>query len=259
MRQFTAALKFSFKEQMTNRFAFGLLVVFVPIWYWMIGAITSGDAVAFRFRPTGNFIQANGHDLVLITAGLNVLTMILGFMFFHSAHRSLAFDKRLTRAGLTRFGFIAAKTVSLVVGTAVVALYTTLILIAFWHFPHNIFEVWLGFWMASLIYGAFGLLLGMLIDNELVGFFIVIMLSMMDTFLQNPIGNPAANKAFLAYFPSYGATQLDVAGGFTHTFANGEIWLSLGWFVSFLLLALGIFYMRTRRKSSVVQAIAESV
>ena len=252
MRQFFAALKFSCKEQMTNKFAFGLLVVFVPIWYAMIGAITSNNAVAFRFRPTGGFIQANGHDLVLLTAGLNVLTMILGFMFFHSAHRSLSFDRRLTRAGLTRLGFIAAKTVALLVVTALVALYTTIILIAFWHFPHNVFEVWLGFWMASLIYGAFGLLLGMLLNNELVGFFIVIMLSMMDTFLQNPVGNPAANKAFLVDFPSYGATQLDVAGGFTHTFASGEMWMSLGWFVGFLLLALGIFYARTRRKSSVV-------
>ena len=253
MRQFLAALKFSFKEQLTNKFAFGLLVIFVPIWYWTIGAITSNDKVAFRFRPTGGFIHANGHDLVLITAGLNVLTMILGFMFFHSAHRSLAFDKRLTRAGLARLGFMTAKAVSLLIVTALVALYTVLILLCFWHFPHNIFEVWLGFWLVSLIYGAFGLLLGMLLDNELVGFFIIIMFSIMDTFLQNPVGNPAANKAFLAYFPSYGATQLDVAGGFTHLFAAAEMWLSLAWFAGFLLIALGIFYMRTRRKSSVVQ------
>lgn len=253
MRQFLVALKFSFKEQLTNKFAFGLLVVFVPTWYWMLGAITPDKAVAFKFRPTGNLLQANGHDLVLLTAGLNVLTMILGFMFFHSAHRSLSFDKRLTRAGLGRFDFMAAKTVSLIITTGLVALYTTLMLIAFWHFPHNIFEIWLGFWLVSLIYGSLGLLLGMLINNELVGFFIIIMVSMMDTFLQNPIGNPAANKSFLEYFPSYGPTQLGVAGGFTHLFARGQALLSLGWFVSFLLIALGIFYGRTRRKSSVIR------
>src|SRR5215469_609483 len=187
MRQYLAALKFSFKEQLSNKFAFGLLVAFVPIWYWMLGAITPGTAVAFRFRPTSGFIQANGHDLVLFTAGLNVLAMILGFMFFHSAHRSLEFDKRLTRAGLGRFGFIIAKAVALVVTTAIVALYTILILVLFWRFPHNVLEVWLGLWMVSLIYASMGLLLGMLLNNELVGFFLVIMVSMMDTFLQNPI------------------------------------------------------------------------
>jgi len=177
----------------------------------------------------------------------------LGFMFFHSAHRALAFDKRLTRAGMGRFSFMMAKADALVVTSVAVALYTTFVLVAFWHFPHSTFEVLLGFSLISLIYASIGLLLGMLIDNELVGFFIVIMFSMMDTFLQNPIGNPAANKAFLAYFPSYSAMQLSVAGGFTHQFATSQLWLGLAWFVGFLLLALGIFYLRTRRKSSVVR------
>lgn len=256
MKQFLTALKFSFKEQLTNKFAFGLLVIFVPIWYWMVGAITPNTAVAFRFRPTGSFIQANGHNLILITAGLNVLTMILGFMFFHSAHRSLDFDRRLTRAGLKRFGFIGAKVTALMVTTALVALYTTLVLVAFWHFPHNTAEVWLGFWLASLIYGSLGLLLGLLINNELVGFFIVIMFSMMDTFLQNPVGNPAANKTFLEYFPSYSPMQLSVAGGFTRLFAASQVWLGLAWFIGLILVALSIFFVRTRRKSSVTQATA---
>lgn len=252
MRQFATALKFSFKEQINNRLAFGLLIVFVPIWYWMLGAITGNADVAFRFRPTGNFIQANGHDLVLISAGLNVMAMILGFMFFHSARQSMAFDKRLTRAGLRRPSFISAKSAALIVTTAAVSLYTILVLVGYWHFPHNTFEVLLGFWMVSLIYAALGMLLGMLLNNELVGFFIIIMFSMTDTFLQNPIGNPAANKAFLAYFPSYPAMQLSVAGGFTHVFAFNQLLLGLAWFAGFLVLALGAFYMRTRRKSSVI-------
>jgi len=251
MRQFASALKFSFKEQLTNKFAFSLLVVFVPIWYWILGAITSNTKVAFKFQATHGFLQANGHDLVLLTAGLNVLTMILGFMFYHSAHRSLAFDRRLTRAGLGRFGFILAKATALLIVTAAVSLYTVLMLIAFWHFPHNIFEVWLGFWLVSLIYASLGLLLGMLLKSELAGFFIIIMVSMMDTFLQNPIGNPAANKDFLKYFPSYASTQLGVAGGFTHLFPGGQVLLAVGWFVAFLLLGLGIFYLRTRQRSSV--------
>ncbi|HUB94224.1 MAG TPA: hypothetical protein VMB52_07020 [Verrucomicrobiae bacterium] len=254
MRQFVTALRFSFKEQINNKLAFGLLIIFVPIWYGMLGAITGNAAVAFRFRPTGTFIQANGHDLVLISAGLNVMAMILGFMFFHSARQSMAFDKRLTRAGLKRTSFVFAKSAALIVSTAVVSLYTILVLVAYWHFPHNTFEVLLGFWMVSLIYAALGMLLGMLLTNELVGFFIIIMFSMTDTFLQNPIGNPAANKAFLAYFPSYSAMQLSVAGGFTHLFATSQVWLGLAWFVGFLLLALGVFYLRTRRKSSVVRA-----
>lgn len=256
MRQFITALKFSVKEQITNKFAFGLLIIFVPIWYWTLGAITPATPLSFRFRPTGTFIQANGHDLTLISAGLNLLTMILGFMFYHAAQRSLDFDRRLTRAGLNRLAFIAASTVTVLATTAAVALYMVLVLLLFWHFPHNIFEVWLGFWLVSLTYASIGRVLGMLLNNELVGFFIIVMFSMMDVFLQNPLGNPAANKPFLAYFPSYSAMQLSVAGGFTHIFAWSQVLLASCWFLSFLVIALCIFTVRTRRKSSVVQALS---
>ncbi|HEV2412625.1 MAG TPA: hypothetical protein VGS28_02345 [Candidatus Saccharimonadales bacterium] len=250
MTQFGAAVRFSLKEQLTNRFALGLLVLFVPVWYWLLGIITPSNGIPFKFGPTGTLLQVNGHELILLTAGLNVLAMILGFMFFHSAHKSLVFDKRLTRAGLGRVSFIVAKGLALCVVTAVLALYTLAILLAFWHFPNNVFEVWLGFWLVSLVYGAFGLLLGMLLNSELAGFFIVIMVSQIDVFLQVPIGNPVANKAFLKFFPSYGAEQLSTAGGFTHVFANKELLMSLAWFVSFLLIALAIFYIRTRYKGS---------
>lgn len=256
MRQFWAALNFSLREQLANRFALGLLVLFVPIWYWLLGAITPSDAVPFKFGPTGVLLQVNGHKLVLLTAGLNVLAMILGFMFFHSAHKSIDFDKRLTRAGLGRIGFILAKAIALGAVTALLALYTLLILLAFWHFPNNIFEVWLGYWSVSSIYGAIGLLLGMLLNSELAGFFIIIMLSQIDTFLQVPVGNPAANKAFLKFFPSYGAEQLSTAGGFTHLFAGGELLLSLGWFVGILVVAVAIFSMRTQYRSSLRKVAA---
>lgn len=250
MKQFRAAVKFSLKEQLANRFALGLLVLFVPIWYWLLGVITPGDKVPFKFGPTGALLQVNGHRLVLLTAGLNVLAMILGFMFFHSAHKSLNFDKRLTRAGLGRVGFIIAKALSLGAVTALLALYTLLVLMAFWHFPYNIFEVWLGYWSVSLIYGALGLLLGMLLSSELAGFFIIIMFSQMDTFLQVPVDNPAANKAFLKFLPSYGSEQLSTAGGFAHLFAGKELLLSLSWFVGFLVVAFVIFSLRTQYRSS---------
>lgn len=253
MRQFLAALKFSLKEQLTNKFAVGLLVVFVPLWYWVLGLITPSDEVPFRFAPTGDFLQVNGHQLIFLTAGLNVLAMILGFMFFHSARKALAFDRRLTRAGLNRSTFMLAKALTLMAVTAVLSVYALVILLAFWHNPHNAFEVWLGFWLVSLTYASFGLLLGLLVSNELVGFFTVIMVSQMDVFLQAPIDNPAANKAFLKYLPSYGAEQLSTAGGFTHFFALRSMWLAAAWFASILLVALGVFYLRTQRKSSVLQ------
>ncbi len=251
MKQFVTVLKYSFKEQMTNRFAFGLLIVFVPIWFWLLGIITPSAPLAFKFRPTHTYLHASGHDITLITAGLNLLTMILGFMFFHSIQRSLDFDKRLTRAGLSRFWFIVGSTIALLAVTAVVALYMILILLLFWPSPHNIFEIWLGFWLVSITYGSLGRIIGMILNSELPGFFFIVMFSMIDVFLQNPLGNPAANKPFLQFFPSYSAMQLSVAGGFTHIFAGSQVLLALSWLISFFLISLVLFYFRTKITNSI--------
>ena len=255
MKQYLTALKFSIREQLNNKFAFGLLVVFVPIWYEMLMAMTPTTPVPFLLASTGTFLLANGREQVLLTAGLNVLTMILGFMFFHSARHSLAFNRRLTRAGLGRLNFVLAKATTLVATTAIVAVYTLIILLFFWSSPSQLFEIWMAFFLASLIYASFGMLLGMLLRSELAGFFIVIMLSQMDTFLQVPIDNPVANKAFLHFFPTYGPMQLCISGGFTHAFPFAQVLLSLAWFALFLLLALGVFTIRTQRKSSVKSII----
>ncbi|MEO8785413.1 MAG: hypothetical protein ABI221_03945 [Candidatus Saccharimonadales bacterium] len=258
MRPLLTAVKFSLKEQLNNRFALGLLVLFVPVWYWLLGAMTPSAAVPFRFAATNSFIQINGHHLIFLTAGINVLSLILGFMFFHSARRSLAFDQRLTRAGLNRAQFMAAKVIALAITTAALSLYTMLVLLAYWHSPVNIVEVWLSFWLVSLLYGSFGLLLGVVLNSELAGFFIVIMLSQVDVFLQIPIDNPAANQSYLHLLPSYGAVQLTTAGAFTHVFPMRQFLLSLSWIAGFLGLALVAFYLRTRYKSSLqrVQALS---
>jgi hypothetical protein len=109
--------------------------------------------------------------------------------------------------------------------------------------------IWLGFWCAALIYGGLGLLLGVLVTNELAGFFLVIMVSQMDTFLQNPLGNPLGNQPVLREFPSFGATQLAVAGGFTRLFPWEDVGLSLAWFAGYAVLGLLIFWWRTRARS----------
>lgn len=99
---------------------------------------------------------------------------------------------------------------------------------------------------AALIYGALGLLLGTLISSELAGFFLIIMVSLMDTVLQAPVENPLANKDFLAAFPTYGPMQVAVSGGFGHGIPAGGVALSLAWFVGFALVGPLIFWRRTR-------------
>ena len=243
-QQYLTATRYAVLGQTRNRLAIGLLIAFVPIWYYIMGAMTPDAPVEFKFRATQAIMQVNGHDLSLLTAGISAITLIVGFMFFTSTRKDTQFDRRLVLSGYSQPLLILGKLTGLVVVTALVSLYTSIVLYAFWR-PEAFPLVWLGFWCAALIYGAFGLLLGVLVKSELAGFFLIIMVSMMDTFLQNPVDNPVANQEFLKFFPSYAPTQVYVAGGFTHLAPDRNVLISLAWVVGFALLGLAVFWWRT--------------
>ena len=245
LKRYGIAARFALIEQARNRFALGLLLIFVPIWDWLFGALISDDPVAFKLQSTGAFLQVNGHNLTVLTSGFNAITLIVAFMIFTAARRNATFDRRLVLAGLPRPVAIAAKTTAIVVVSALVSLYAAIVLLLFWH-TAGFGAVWLGYLLDALIYGALGLLLGVLISSELAGFFIIIMVSLMDTLLQAPVENPLANKDFLVAFPSFGPMQVAVSGGFGHGVPGGGVLLALAWFVGFALVGLVIFWWRTR-------------
>ncbi len=70
----------------------------------------------------------------------------------------------------------------------------------------------------------------------------------MDTFLQNPLGNPLANKPVLEWFPSFGPTQFAVGGAFGHTVLTAHLALGLAWAAAFTILGLIIFGIRSRSR-----------
>lgn len=246
IRRYLTATRYALHEQARNRMAFILLIAFVPIWYYIVGLFTVIDApIDFKFRVTGAFLHVDSHNLTLLTAGLNAITLIVGFMLFTSTRKNTQFDHRLVLNGYPQPLLILAKLTSLLVVAATVSLYASGLLVAFWQ-PISLPLVWLGFFCAALCYGGLGLLLGVLLRGELEGFFLIIMLSMIDTFIQNPIGNPAANQSFIVWFPAFAPTQISVAGGFTHLVPWNYVPFSLAWLVVSTLLGLAIFWWKTR-------------
>jgi ABC-2 type transport system permease protein len=243
--QFRTALRYTLQELARNRLAAGLLIIFVPLWYFLLGALINDAPVAFKFGLTGKYLQVDGHNLTLMTLGTNTVTLILGFLFFSSTRGASAFDQRLVRGGYRQVALMLAKVTAMVVASAAVSSYALAILAIAWR-PRGLFMLWLSFLLAALIYGALGLLLGALLRSELAGFFIIVMLSLLDTFFQNPVDNPVGNASFLKAFPTYGPTQVGVAGGFTSVFPGREILISLAWFAALALIGLAIFWARTR-------------
>ena len=246
-RQFPVAWRFALRDQARNRLAWLLLVGFVPVWYGLMLGIAGHTRLTFRLYAAGRVLTVDGGHLTLITAGLNSVTMITGFAVFAAIRRTLAFDRRLVFAGYRQPTLIAAKALAIAVVAAGVAAYTALALLAFWRpGPAGFAAILAGYAVIALAYGALGLLLGVLVSNDLEGFFLIIMGGLMDTFLQNPLGNPLANKPVLKWFPSFGPTQFAVAASLGRTALWGHLALGLAWPAGLAAAGLVIFRIRTR-------------
>ena len=245
--RYLTATRYALSEQVRNRMALLLLVIFVPTWDYLFWLVITDDPLGFLVRATNVFIQVSGRDLSLLTAGLYAITLIVGFMLFTSTRRNTQFDRRLVLCGYPQLQLILAKSTALFAVAVMVSLYTSVVLLAFWR-PASLPLVWLGFLCAALIYGTLGLLLGVLVRGELEGFFLIIMVSLIDTSLQNPLGNPLANQDFLRWFPSYAPMKFVVAGAFN----QGIPWLyllySLVWPLGFALLGFAVFLWKTRKR-----------
>jgi ABC-2 type transport system permease protein len=247
--QFPTALRFALRNQTRNRLAALLLVAFVPAWYALMMAMTGHQKLTFKLFATGQVLSVDGGQLTLISAGLNAMAMIVGFAIFDAIRKALAFDKRLVFSGFRQINLISAKTLSIGIIAAGVAVYTAGVMLVFWR-PSvgGWLAIAAGFTVIALTYGSFGLLLGVLVKGDLEGFFLIIMGGLMDTFLQNPLGNPLANKPVLEWFPSFGPMQFAVGGSFAHKALWGHLALGLLWAVGFALGGLAVFCVKTRSR-----------
>jgi hypothetical protein len=245
-QQLDTAIRLSLAGQVRNRFAWILLVAFVPVWYLLIGSMISHTGVAFRLRATGATVTVDGHNLTLITAGLSSITLITGFVVFATVRRARAFDRRLVLSGYRPSALIAAKTCGALVQAVAIGAYAAVVMLFFWR-PAGLWAIAVTFMLAAATYAALGLLIGVLVRGDLEGFFLIIMIAMLDTFLENPVDNPLANKPMLEFFPSYGPTQFAAAGAFHHQALAGMAVVSLAWTAVFALLGLAVLRLRMPR------------
>jgi len=256
-QQLDIAIRLSLAAQVRNRFAWILLVAFIPVWYLLTGSMFAHTDVEFMLQSMGASLVVDGHNLTLITAGLNSITLITGFVVFAAVRRSRLFDRRLVLSGYRPAALITAKTGAALVQAVAIGAYAAAILLLFWR-PAGIWTIAVSFMLAAAIYAALGLLIGVLVRGDLEGFFLIIMISLIDTFLQNPVGNPLANKPLLQFFPSYGPTQFAAADAFDHQVLIGMAALSLAWTAAFALLGLVVLRLRMPRPARVTAPAART-
>ena len=131
--RYRTAVRYITAEYLRNRTALFLLVVFVPLWCELMVATMPHDPVSFRFRPTGGFLSVDSQGISVLTAGLNAITLIVGFLIFSTTKRGISFDHRLVLCGYPQRILLAAKLTAMAVATCAVTGYATLVLLLFYH------------------------------------------------------------------------------------------------------------------------------
>ena len=172
--------------------------------------------------------------------------MVAGFVTFTETFQSRQMDRRLLLAGYPRLPMLLAKLAAVALTAALLALYTTILLWISLPVRHA-FPLALALAGAGLVYGGIGLLLGSLVRGELEGFFLIIMLSLVDTGLQNPVFNTLMDVVGVSALPLYGMNQLALSSALTSQSAWSHGLLSLTW--SAATGALALLVLHTHRPS----------
>jgi ABC-2 type transport system permease protein len=245
MNAYRVATRYSLLVLARNRLAMVVLVGFIPLLVSLAHFVVTRNVVAFRYRATGALLHGTGEKFTMITCALSAVTLLVGFAMFTAAQRSSDFDQRLVAAGYPRMALLLAKLTTLIVSAAVVGAYATAWLWWYWPMEQPLLMA-VGVFLAALLYGAIGLFLALFLPGELEGMFTIIMTSLIDLALQNPIANPAADAALITFLPAYGAMQTCLGAGFTDIIPLRHVAISVAWATACAVVALATFALRTR-------------
>ncbi|MEU9146526.1 polyprenyl diphosphate synthase [Streptomyces sp. NPDC048349] len=246
---FCTAVRYDLAEHARNRFAIVLVIFYVPAWIALTHAAMPDKAVPFELKATGELLSTTGNELTGLNGAINAVTLITGFMMFAATFTGGRFDRRLVMAGYPRLHLLLAKTTSLALASALVAAYATTVICLSWS-PRQPLLLASALFCAALTYGALGVIFGSLLRREVEGMFAIVMTSVVDNALQNPILSSGANSWAMRFLPSYGALQAGAAAGFSDTSVPGYLGIELLWFGATALLALLAFHHRTRNRLS---------
>lgn len=239
------AIGFEITQHTRNHLALGLVVCFIPVWLGIVHAVIPHNTVEFHSQVLGHALRVDANELAMISGAINAVTLIIGFMQFAAVRRSSDFDQRLVLAGHPRSCMLVAKLVALVLTAVLTAVYAAIVMDLFWE-PRQSLLMAFSLFTSALTYGGLGMVLGLALSTELAGMFVIIMVSLVDVMVQNPIINPSSDLDLVRLLPTYGSMQAAAVAGFTEEGAIGHALLGLLWLFAFSLVGATAFHWRTK-------------
>ncbi|TXS07764.1 ABC transporter permease [Streptomyces sp. col6] len=242
---FVTASRYALTGHARNRFAMLLVVVYIPVWIGLAYVAIPSRPAPFRLRATGEILSPPGNHLTQITGALNAVTLIAGFMMFAATFTGGAFDRRLAMAGYPRYHLVLAKLSALTLVCTAVAAYATAAAGFAWT-PRQPLMLAAGLFLAALTYGALGVVFGSVLRREVEGMFAILMISILDVALQNPLSSSGSDSAVVRFLPTYGAVQASMSAAFSDAPVGEGLAIQFLWLTAAACAGLLVFRRRTR-------------
>ena len=245
--KFTSVILFLLKDIFRNRFTI-LLIFLIPVVFFTVAWFTISEGPIFFILgslETKPIISVVQQQLGIVFIGLAATGLIASFIAMNLMQRNRMAKKRLLFCGLQTAKLIIAKLViivgiNLVLGIYISALARLLMV------PQNLAGMTFGFCLCGFVYGCFGLLIGALVNRELEGILLIVLLANIDVgWLQNPIYYAEAQHKFIIeYLPAFYPSQAAVCGAFTNYVITVPVIYSLIYGTVFLVVSFVIFHFK---------------
>ncbi|WP_053717849.1 hypothetical protein [Saccharothrix sp. NRRL B-16348] len=239
------AVVFDIAQHARNRLALALVVFFIPAWIGLVKAVLPDRRVDFHSKVAGRALSVPADELITISGAINAVTLIVGFMMFAAVRRSGEFDQRLVLAGYPKSAMLLAKLAGLLLVSGAVAVYAAAVMTLHWE-PRQVWLIAVSLFISGLTYGGLGFVLGLVLSTELSGMFVIIMVSLVEVMLQNPVTNPSSDQSIVRFVPTFGAMQAGTTAGFTDQASWGYCLLGLVWLTAFGSVSVTAFHRRTK-------------
>ena len=225
-------------ELLRNRTAVVLLFVVPTTLYGLIHATTGERPIPYQLGASGPLRQAAERSISLLFMGTTAMCGLLAFVAFVLTARPIRTDRRLVFEGFRPWELLAAKMLVVALTAAVVAAFVTALLLVFFR-PDRIAGVWLGFFLAGLLYGLLGVLIGVLSRRDLDGILVILLLVNVDPgWLQNPVFyTHAHHRAVIHWLPAHHPCQVTMLSAFTNESLTAEGLRAAAWLLSCGMLA----------------------
>jgi len=228
-----------------------LLFFAVPALLVGVVTLTADASGSFGFGvPAASsdlMLFATPRDLSLIFVALAAVGLLSSFVALRMMQREALVHRRLIVCGFPALELLLSKLGAVLLIDLLAAGYVTVLSLPFVsHFPVDPLGLWVGLSLGGLVYGAYGLLMGALLDDELEGILAIALLVNLDAgWLQNPVYYAEAQRtALLKVMPAYFPSQVALSA----TFSELAWWLvaleGAAYAVVLLGLAAGVFKLR---------------